>query len=210
MKKRIGIVLVSFLVLTNLSFATATPKTVTSKTQVINAIKNMKLMMDKSETELAALDEVEQACQDKFALDHPDNRQIRDALAFCAVDPLVKKYYQTLETNAQLQDLTNNSVLAANRALKAGGNYESEFTLALNFEWAWKSYESFASKKTWEVQANQIASLAKAQNLYTEGYWIAQKYNSAKAKNYLIKTKTKINSSETQPYVTFFRKAAFL
>lgn len=160
------------------------PKSVTTKAQVINSIKNMKFLMGQSDAELEVLDGTEEACHEKYAADHPDNKQLRDAVEFCDTDPLVRKYYEVIAKNGDLQDWSRNALLAATRALKAGSNFESEFRVALNFQWTLTSYSIMASKKTWEVPANQISSLADAQNLYQEGYWIAQKYNSIQAKNF--------------------------
>lgn len=189
--------------------ALGAPKTITTKTQIQNGIKNMQLMVDSISQKIDALDLAYDACLEKYDQDHPDNRQIKNRFDFCDSDPSFANR-ETLESEClDICFLLDDASLAARRSLKSKTDFESAFILALNFEWAWKSFYVMAKKQTWEIQASQVAEVAKAQNLYYEGSRIADNYNQANAKKYLQKIKVKIDSKAAMPFLSFLRKAAF-
>lgn len=196
----------TILSITNLPAAIGSTKKVVSLAQVKNAIKNLKVMDDKNEADYLAFD---------TNFDRCFNAAINSETGAPSTDETCKGITREVNREKVISDygsLQNDlywTQIAAKRVLKSKTNFEADFVLAINFEYLKNSFSFKAQLPLNSLQANQVAEVARAQNMFNEGNWIADNYSPKLARAYLAKAKEKIDYEIAKPNLALFRKAAF-
>lgn len=202
----VSLAAVTFFNCSTIPAAFGSTKKVVSLAQVKNAIKNLKAMDDKNEADYLIFD---------TNFDRCFNAAINSETGAPSPDESCRGI--TREVNREKVDsdygrLQNDlywSQIAAKRVMKSKSNFEADFVLAINFEFLKNSFSFKAQIPLSSLKANQVAEVARAQNLYQEGNWIAENYSPKSAKAYMAKAKEKIDYETAKTFLALFRKAAF-